>query len=179
MARAPRPAEADFAEYIRARRDHLVRAAYLLTGDLHQAEDLVQTVLVRVWPRWPKIKEMENVDAYVHRTLISLFSTSVRRRRWREVSADPQQDGTWTTPTAPDQTMAVEARADLRTALGSLAPRQRAVLVLRYYLDLPEAEAADILACSVGTVKSQAAKAVKRLRERQTNNALTDERGTT
>jgi RNA polymerase sigma-70 factor (sigma-E family) len=151
-----------FEDYVTARRDQLVRTAYLLTGDAHQAEDLVQTALIRVWPRWQRISEVENVDAYVRRTLFTVFVTSIRRRRWRELTTDPH-DASWSVPTADDIVRA-EHRVDLRGFLGGLAPRQRAVIVLRYYLDLSEAEAASILGCSVGTVKSQSAKALKRLR---------------
>jgi RNA polymerase sigma-70 factor (sigma-E family) len=178
MARARKATEADFAEYIRARRDRLVRAAYLLTGDLHQAEDLVQTALIRVWPRWAKVQEMRYVDAYVHRTLVSVYRTSLRRRRWREVFADPRLDDPAGAPTAPDHAALVTDRTDLRAALGSLGPRQRAVLVLRYYLDLSEADTAELLGCSVGTVKSQAAKAVKRLQQQRSSTPRPHEGGT-
>ncbi len=151
-----------FEEYVASRRDHLVRTAYLLTGDVHQAEDLVQTALIRVWPRWHQIQELENVEAYVRRTLFTVFVTSIRRRRWRELTTDPH-DGSWSGP-ASDDIVRAESRVDLRGFLSGLAPRQRAVIVLRYYLDLSEAEAASVLDCSVGTIKSQSAKALKRLR---------------
>lgn len=151
-----------FEEYVTSRRDHLVRTAYLLTGDVHQAEDLVQTALIRIWPRWHRIQALENVDAYVQRTLFTVFVTSIRRRRWRELTTDPH-DGSWSGP-ASDDIVQAESRVDLREFLSGLAPRQRAVIVLRYYLDLPEVEAAEILDCSVGTIKSQSAKALRRLR---------------
>jgi RNA polymerase sigma-70 factor (sigma-E family) len=152
-----------FEEYVAARRDTLVRAAYLLAGDLHQAEDLVQAALIRVWPRWEKINGTADVDAYVRRVLYTVFLTSVRRRRWRELLSDPL-DCSGPEPVAADGATGAEARMDLRGSLRTLPPRQRAVLVLRYFLDLPEAETADILGCSVGTVKSQSSKAIKQLR---------------
>ena len=154
-----------FADYVAVRRDTWVRAAALLTGDPHAAEDLVQTALVRVWPHWRRISARGDADAYIRKAVMSVFLTSVRRRRWREVVADPQANDLsgrqHVTPAASD---AVDARLHLRHILGSLGPRQRAVLVLRYYLDLSEAETADTLGCSIGTVKSQAAKGIARLR---------------
>ena len=151
-----------FEEYVTARRDQLVRTAYLLTGDVHQAEDLVQTALIRIWPRWTRVSGVQDIDAYVRRTLFTVFVTSIRRRRWRELTTDPH-DHSWSGPT-PDDIARAEHRVDLRDVLSGLAPRQRAVLVLRYYLDLSEAESASILDCSVGTIKSQSAKALKHLR---------------
>jgi len=156
-----------FAEYVALRRDTWVRAACLLTGDPHTAEDLVQTVLVRVWPRWERIIAQGDPDAYIRKVLMNVFLTSLRRRRWREVSADPHAlHLSQYEPSAPASIDGVEARLDLRHVLAGLGPRQRAVLVLRYYLDLSEAETAQTLGCSVGTVKSQAAKASAHLRSR-------------
>ena len=158
-----------FAEYVALRRDTWVRAACLLTGDPHTAEDLVQTALIRVWPRWGRIVAQGDPDAYIRKVLMNVFLTSLRRRRWREISADPHAihlPYLHPQPTAPALSDSVEARLDLRDVLAGLAPRQRAVLVLRYYLDLSEAETAQTLGCSVGTVKSQAAKASAHLRGR-------------
>lgn len=161
--RGPRADPSGFEEYIAARRDTLVRAAYLMAGDLHQAEDLVQTALIRVWPRWERISGTTDVDAYVQRVLYTVFITSVRRRRWRELPSDPLDRDRPEPAAAPGATSA-EARMDLLVSLRALPPRRRAVIVLRYFLDLPEAETADILGCSVGTVKSQSSKAIKQLR---------------
>src|SRR5258708_5890534 len=84
-----------FAEFVALRRDALVRAACLLTGDPHTAEDLVQTALVRVWPRWRRISARGSADAYVRTVLMNVFLTSLRRRRWREVmtGSDAVHDG--------------------------------------------------------------------------------------
>ena len=154
-----------FTEYVALRRDTWVRAACLLTGDPHAAEDLVQTALVRVWPRWRRISAEGDPDAYMRKVLMNVFLTSVRRRRWREVSADPQAaEIPLHHPAAPADTDLVDQRLHLQHLLAGLAPRQRAVLVLRYYLDLSEAETAHTLGCSLGTVKSQAAKGTSRLR---------------
>ena len=154
-----------FAEFVAPRRDSWVRAACLLTGDPHTAEDLVQTALVRVWPRWRRISARGNADAYVRTVLMNVFLTSVRKRRWREVIADPGDAAVLDRhPATPASDDAVDLRLHLRHLLAGLAPGQRAVLVLRYYLDLSEAETAATLGCSVGTVKSQAARGTARLR---------------
>jgi RNA polymerase sigma-70 factor (sigma-E family) len=156
-----------FAEYVALRRDTWVRAACLLTGDPHTAEDLVQTALIRVWPRWGRVIAQGDPDSYIRKVLMNVFLSSLRRRRWREVSADPHTIPLLhRQPTVPASGDGVEARLDLRHVLADVAPRQRAVLVLRYYLDLSEAETAQTLGCSVGTVKSQTAKASARLRSR-------------
>lgn len=147
-----------FAEYVVARRDALVRTAFLLTGDRQLAEDLVQATLVRVWPRWERVGSVENVDAYVRRVLMSIF-LSWRRRLWRrEVATDVLPDAG-----APGQDSHVD-RADLLAAIGQLPPKQRAVIALRYFQDLTEADTAHALGCSVGTVKSHTSRALARLR---------------
>lgn len=159
--------EIGFAEYVALRRDLWIRAACLLTGDPHTAEDLVQTALVRVWPRWERISSQGDADAYIRTVLMNVFLTSLRRRRWREVTADPQASVlAGSGAIASPSTETIDARLHLRDLLADLAPRQRAVLVLRYYLDLSEAETAQTLGCSLGTVKSQAAKGAARLRSR-------------
>jgi DNA-directed RNA polymerase specialized sigma24 family protein len=78
-----------FEQYVAARRDTLVRIAFLLTGDAHAAEDVVQVTLVRLWPRWRRLAPDGDVDAYVRRTLYTVFVSAARRRRWREVLTDP------------------------------------------------------------------------------------------
>ncbi len=149
-----------FREYVEARSPALMRAAWLLTGSEATAQDLVQTALVRMWPRWAKVQRAGGVDAYIRRVLVTTYIDG-RRRRWHaEV------------PTAvlPDDHSAFDAHADaelrlsVRRALAELPPRQRAVVVLRYFEDLTEAQTAEALGCTVGTVKSQAAKALTKLR---------------
>ena len=159
--------EVGFAEYVALRRDLWIRAACLLTGDPHTAEDLVQTALVRVWPRWARISSRGDADAYVRAVLMNVYLSSLRRRRWREVTADPLASVLAASGAIePSSTETIDTRLHLRRLLADLAPRQRAVLVLRYYLDLSEAETAQTLGCSLGTVKSQAAKGTARLRSR-------------
>jgi RNA polymerase sigma-70 factor (sigma-E family) len=156
-----------FADYVARSRDTWIRAACLLTWDPHTAEDLVQTALLRVWPRWERISARGDTDAYIRAVLMNTFLTGLRRRRWREISADPQalaSSGQHTA--APSSSETVDTRLHLRHLLADLSPRQRAVIVLRYYLDLSEDETARTLGCSIGTVKSQAARGAARLRSR-------------
>lgn len=154
-----------FADFVALRRDTWIRAACLLTGDPHTAEDLVQTALVRVWPRWRRVSAQGDADGYVRTVLMNVFLTSLRRRRWREVSVDPgEMRSAMVAAYGAGESDTIDARLDLKRELSSLAPRQRAVVVLRYYFDLSEAETASTLGCSIGAVKSQAAKGVSRLR---------------
>jgi RNA polymerase sigma-70 factor (sigma-E family) len=131
----------------------------LLCGDSSEAEEIVQATLTRVALRWRFVEGKDNPDGYVRRALVRACIDSGKRRR-REAAADQLQD-----VLVPDDGARV-ADADLiRRALAVLPPRQRAVLVLRYLDDASEAMTADALGCSVGTVKSQAAKGLARLRE--------------
>ncbi|WP_344442386.1 SigE family RNA polymerase sigma factor [Kitasatospora nipponensis] len=154
-----------FEEYVAARQGALLRTAYLLTGDAHLAQDLVQSTLLRVWQRWSRIGPMEHADGYVHRVMVTMLA-GWRRRRWQgEVPhGDPALVPAPGSGAAHDPHAAHGDRAVLVTALRTLPPRQRAVVVLRFHLDLSEAQAAAALGCSVGTVKSQTAKALARLR---------------
>jgi RNA polymerase sigma-70 factor (sigma-E family) len=151
--------EWSFEEFVAARGDRLYRAAWLLTGDAHAAEDLLQTVLARVWPKWSRIAG-DNPEAYARRALVNTYA-SWWRRRWR---------GETPTQELPDDTAVrdVFAEVDLAQSLaavvGRLPPRQRAVVVLRYFEDLSVEETAQVLGCRPGTVKSQAAKALRILR---------------
>ncbi|MBF9134489.1 SigE family RNA polymerase sigma factor [Plantactinospora sp. S1510] len=151
--------EESFREYVSGRVAALSRAAYLLTGDRHLAEDLVQLTLVRVARHWERLVSRGDPDAYVRRTLYTQH-VSMWRRRWRGVDlhAQPPEAST------PDSTAGLVGALMVRDALRRLAPKQRAVLVLRYFEDLTEAEAADALGCSVSTVKSQTRDALARLR---------------
>lgn len=148
-----------FSDYVAARRRSLLGTAWLLTGDRPLAEDLVQTVLVKVWPRWEKVARAGDPDAYVRRALVTTF-LSGRRRRWTgETPTDPLPDSA-----AADQLVGVELRDRVAGLLDRLPPRQRAVVVLRFHQDCSEAQTALLLGCSVGTVKSQTSKALATLR---------------
>lgn len=162
----------DFAQFIRAREQSLQRTAWLLTGDWGLAEDLVQTALARSWPRWDRINRRDDPEVYVRRVMVNTWSTW-SRRRWRTERASPEAEVTQAAAgqraagrnaVGGDVASEVVTRMALRDALTTLSSRQRAVLVLRVYDDLPEAQVAQILNCSVGTVKSTQSRALARLR---------------
>ncbi|WFE26629.1 SigE family RNA polymerase sigma factor [Solwaraspora sp. WMMD791] len=147
-----------FDAFVRRERDGLFRAAYLLTGDRHHAEDLVQTALARMVRRWGTVDEPA---AYVRRVLYTQFVSWWRRRRSRGVEtlvADVPESHA-PPPAEPELAMVLAA------ALDRLTPRQRAVLVLRFYEDRTESDTAVLLGCRVGTVKSQTRHALQRLRQ--------------
>jgi RNA polymerase sigma-70 factor (sigma-E family) len=153
--------EAGFEGFVAARGQRLLRVAWLLTGDAHLAEDLLQTVLARTWPKWDRIAA-ENPEAYVRKALVHTHA-SWWRRRWRgEVP-----HGELPERAAPgDPYDGVELEQALAAAVRTLPVRQRAVVVLRYFEDLTVTETAQVMGCSEGTVKSQASKALRTLRER-------------
>ena len=147
---------ADFEGFVVARRDALLRTAYLLTGDHHDAEDLVQSALIKVVPKWARIKD--HPERYVRQVLARESVNRWRGRRWREVTTDLVPEAMH--HDSADRTDRIALLEDLRR----LSPRQRAVLVLRYFDDLTEADTAAALGISVGTVKSQAHDALVHLR---------------
>lgn len=142
-----------FDEFVAARSGALLRTAYLLTRDHALAEDLLQTALTKAWFSWGRIDG--NHESYVRKILVNTYSSWWRRKWNGEHATDELPEAA-----ATDQ----HADTDLWTALGRLPRRQRAVVVLRYFDDLTEAETARLLGCSVGTVKSQTAKAFAKLR---------------
>lgn len=144
-----------FTEFVVARQAALLRTAYLLTGHAQDAEDLVQTALVKVVPQWRRIAD--NPEPYVRRVLVNENVSRWRRRRWREHTTDELPE---VLSHGPDAAELLSVRA----ALATLAPRQRAVLVLRYYEGLSEAEIAATLGVAPGTVKSQARDGLARMR---------------
>ncbi|WP_427888523.1 SigE family RNA polymerase sigma factor [Kribbella sp. GL6] len=145
---------AGFDAFVAARSQALVRTAYLLTRDHALAEDLVQTALAKAWFHWARIRD-DNPEPYVRRILVTTYSSWWRRRWNGEI---PTAD----LPDAPAPR--AEDGLDLWDAIGRLPRRQRAVVVLRFYEDLTEAETARLMGSSVGTVKSQTAKALAKLR---------------
>lgn len=151
--------EVELREFVSARGAALSRAAYLLTGDHQAAEDLVQETYVVLVRRWQKSGTVDP-EAYVRRILYSRFVDGWRRRRVSELpwASPPDAVGNDEAGTATD-------RLTLRDALARLTPRQRAVLVLRFYEDLTESQAAAALGISPNTVKSQTRVALQRLRE--------------
>ncbi len=149
-----------FDAFVAAHALTLLRAAWLLTGDRSAAEDLLQTTWSQVWPRWASVVAMEFPAAYVRTAMVRAFVSSRRRRWWSETAVDevPEVRG------EPDAADDLALRQVVAGALARLTARQRAVVVLRYFDDLDVNGTADALGCSVGTVKSQTAKALARLR---------------
>jgi RNA polymerase sigma-70 factor (sigma-E family) len=149
----------DFAEFVGARWGSLYRLAYLLAGSPTGAEDLLQTTLEKAYVNWVRIGRMEHAEAYVRRMLATTLVSS-RRRAWiREQPTDrlPEARG-------DSAEMPVVDRSVLWPLVCALPARQRAVIVLRYYEDLSEAQIAEVLRCAPGTVKSQASAAIGALR---------------
>jgi RNA polymerase sigma-70 factor (sigma-E family) len=147
----------DFDDFVAARSTALLRTAYLLTHDHALAEDLLQTALTKSWFAWGRISG--SPEAYVRKVLVNTFASSWRRR-WNGELATAELPERGTDDTAD----AITTEQDLWAAMGRLPRRQRAVVVLRYFEDLTEVQTADALGCSVGTVKSQASKALAKLR---------------
>lgn len=155
------PIDEQFREFVSNRSAALLRTAYLLTGDWANAEDLLQTALTKTYLAWRRLGTIDSVEPYARRVLVTT-ATSWWRRRWhgeKPTGSLPETSG----PDGADE----RAERDLlwQFVLG-LPPRQRAVLVLRFYEDLTEAETARLLNISVGTVKSQGARAIATLRRR-------------
>jgi RNA polymerase sigma-70 factor (sigma-E family) len=148
--------QAGFENFVAARRQALLRTAYLLTGSHEDAEDLVQVALVKAVPHWSRIAVRP--EPYIRKILARESVSRWRRRRWREVATDELPELA-VAPQDPGDSL------DLREALARLAPRQRAVIVLRFYEDLTERQTAEALGVGVGTVKSQTRDALARLRD--------------
>ena len=149
---------AAFDDFVAARSAALVRAAYLLCGDRARAEDLVQVALVKTWQRWQRVGDIEHVEAYVRRVVFTSYLAWWRRERETAVSDVPDR------VCRRDDAAAADIRHDVVAALRRLPRGQRAIVVLRFYEDLTEAQTAAVLGCAVGTVKSQTARALARLR---------------
>jgi RNA polymerase sigma-70 factor (sigma-E family) len=167
-AQAQHEKDAEFEAYMAARQPSLLRTAYLISGDRHTAEDLVQTALAKLYLSWDKVHDRQMIDGYVRRIIVNEHN-SLWRRPWkkRELSTD----------TLPDhRTVTDEHDHGQRDALWefvqTLPRKQRAVIVLRYYEDLSEAEIAETLGISTGTVKSQASRALAAMRSRVHDNPV-------
>jgi len=161
------PVRQEFDRFVAEAGDGLLRAAYLITWDLADAEDLVQDCLFKVARRWPRVRRMEHPAAYARTVLVHLALDAGKHRTRRRaelaeaaaVALDQHQDDA-----AVRVLGHVEALADMTQALAELPPRQRVALVLRYFEDLSEADTAEAMGCSVGTVKSTTSRALERLR---------------
>jgi RNA polymerase sigma-70 factor (sigma-E family) len=145
-----------FHEFVRARQQSLMRTAYLLTGNPHLAEDLLQTVLTRVATHWAKLAKGGHPEAYARKALVNQ-TISWRRRRQAELPGELPEAG-------HSHDEATVRRLALQQALAQLTPKQRAVIVLRFYEDRTEHETARLMGVSIGTVKSQTHYALAKLR---------------
>jgi RNA polymerase sigma-70 factor (sigma-E family) len=156
----------EFESFAATHADGLIRAAYLMVGDRGDAEDIAQECMLRLARKWPRVRTMDHPGAYARRVMVSLVLDGGRQRsrRHTELAADGSEPRVGVSDETTTTLDAV-ARTDLIRALHDLPARPRAVLVLRYFSDLPEAEVATILGCSVGTVKSSASRALSRLRQ--------------
>jgi RNA polymerase sigma-70 factor (sigma-E family) len=139
--------EAAFTEFVRGRWSALVRLGYGLTGDQRLAENLARAALAKAYASWPRVIRQGGPDVYVRRTILNASHGRLRRRRARTPETGGQDD-----------------RPALMTALLGLSSGQRSVVLLRYWMDMTESEVAEALGCSVGSVKSQASRALAKLR---------------
>jgi RNA polymerase sigma-70 factor (sigma-E family) len=146
MASRSSDRDADFAAYLAARQASLLRTAYLLTGNRYDAEDLTQTAFAKLYLSWDKVRDQGSIDGYVRRILVNEHN-SLWRRAWKRREHPQDHTALW----------------DL---VQTLPRKARAVVVLRYYEEMTEAETAEVLGISVGTVKSQTSRALATLRER-------------
>ena len=151
-------ADAEFSDFMHGRWSGLVRLGFGLTGDLQLAEDLAQTAFARAYASWGRVRKADNPDAYLRRIVVNANRSRFRRLRVGEVLTGTLPD----ILSARDDADLRGERAALVAALMQLPYGQRAAVVLRYWLDLSETEAAAVLGCSVGNVKSQASRALDR-----------------
>ncbi|HEX6359428.1 SigE family RNA polymerase sigma factor [Actinophytocola sp.] len=149
----------DFSAYFAARAHTLRATAYLLCGDWHRAEDITQTAMTKLYLAWPRLRD-HGMDAYARKVVVRTFLAE-NRRLWHR-----REHLTHEPPEPVSDTGDVTQRLLVEAALATVPPRQRAVLVLRYWNDLSVEDTADVLECSTGTVKSQAARGIAALRKR-------------
>ena len=150
-----------FTEFMSVRSASLFRTAYLIVGDHQLAQDLLQEALIRTYLAWPRLRDPGKAEAYTRRTIVTTAISWRRRRSFHE-----RPTGRLPDTTVPDATEAVTTHASVVAQLRTLPPRQRAAIVLRYYEDLTEVQTADVMGCSVGTVKSHVSTGLARLRDR-------------
>ena len=157
--------DGEFREFMHARWPVMVRLAYGLTGDQGHAEDVAQAAFARAYASWSRVRRSGDPDAYVRKIVINENRNRFRKRRVTEQLTDSPPESALIEAEWTDATRECDERSALVTALQRLGPRQRAVIVLRYWMDLTEHETAAALNCSVGTVKSQASRALATLRQ--------------
>ena len=164
------PWDGEFSRYFAARATTLRATAYLLCGDWHRAEDLTQTALTKLYVAWPGLARHDALDGYARKVVVRTFLAENRRlwRRREQLTHEPPERSL----SEPEP----EHRVLVREALRAVPPRQRAVLVLRYWNDLSVEETAAALGCTTGTVKSQAARGLTALRRRLAEGGVRDDR---
>jgi RNA polymerase sigma-70 factor (sigma-E family) len=157
--RAPGIDDPAFRDYVRSRSRALLRTAYLLTGNVADAEDLVQSALAKTYLAWDRIQDRSALDGYVRRAIVNTHISWWRRRRLEEYPTDeiPEQ-------AVVDHPVSSDLQESLRRAIDRLPQRMRAAVMLRYYDDMTEAEVAEVLGISLGTVKSTVSRAMAKLR---------------
>jgi RNA polymerase sigma-70 factor (sigma-E family) len=148
-----------FRDYVRSRSRALLRTAYLLTGNAADAEDLVQSALAKTYVAWDRIEDRGALDGYVRRAMVNTHISWWRRRRLDEYPTDEIPD-----QAVVDHSVSNEMQETLRRAIDRLPQRMRAAVMLRYYDDMSEAEVAEVLGVSLGTVKSTVSRAMAKLR---------------
>lgn len=148
-----------FAEFVADRQTSLLRLAWGLTGDRELAEDLAQTALMRLWPRWERVRD-QNPAAYLQRIVVTTYATWWRRRWRSEASTGALPE----TASSEEEYATIDGLDTVRHWLATLSPRQRAIVTLRFLADLSVTDTAEAMGCSEGTVKSQTAKALAHLR---------------
>jgi RNA polymerase sigma-70 factor (sigma-E family) len=156
--------DSDFETFVRAETAALLRTAYLLTGESAAAEDVVQETLTRLYPRWHRVVGADSPPAYVRRSLVNTFLNGRRSASSREVVSDTGRVADFHR-IEPDIAIAAGNRDEIWRLLGLLPDRQRAALVLRYYLDMTDREAARVLRCRPGTVRSLISRSLATLRD--------------
>jgi RNA polymerase sigma-70 factor (sigma-E family) len=153
-------AAADFSDFAHSRWGRLVRLGYGLTGDRGLAEDLAQTALANAYASWSRVRKADDPDAYLNRILLNSHRSRFRKRRVTEDLGASLPE-----PTTEDPASAQSDRVTVIAAVAALPPKQREVVVCRFWLDLTEAQTAAALGCSVGNVKSQTSRALAKLRD--------------
>ncbi|GAA2143963.1 hypothetical protein GCM10009844_16960 [Nocardioides koreensis] len=159
MAVLRKPDAEAFSEFAAARSASLFRTAYLVVGDYQLAQDLVQESLTKTYLAWPRLRDVNNAEAYSRRVIVTTCVSWRRRRSFRERPADRLPD-----PGVPDPIDLLPEQDELWAAVRSLPPRQRTTVVLRFCDDLSEAQTAQLMGCSVGSVKRQVSVALAKLR---------------
>ena len=150
----------DFSDFVVARWQAMYRTAYLLTGDHGHAEDLVQTALGKCFVAWPRLRERAASDAYVRKTMLNTYLSWRRKKSWYELASDAPPDRE-----SADSTEGLAQRSVVMAALAELPPRQRAVVVLRFFDDLGVEQVATQMGCTAGSVKRRTSVALGKLRQ--------------